>query len=205
MAILDAHQLRDLRVVRGRPEGAAQRRAVEQKLQAADDGHGDDELDHRKHADREIRRELPARHLDRPGIEPAAVVREQDEQYILDDDRQAERHQQWRQLVAQREVQQSALQRVAEDRDGRHDDDQRRERTDAERLHGEIRHIGRDHDEIAVRDVDQAHDAKDERQTCGKQRIKPAEQNTLDDDVDQLHASLHSEIGGFDRFAAEAA
>jgi hypothetical protein len=40
-------------------------------------------------------------------------VGEQDEQYILDDDRQAECHQQWRQLVAQREVQQSALQRVA--------------------------------------------------------------------------------------------
>jgi hypothetical protein len=32
-------------------------------------------------------------------------MREQDQQHILDDDRQAESHQQWRQIVTQREVQ----------------------------------------------------------------------------------------------------
>ena len=115
MAVLDAHQLRDRRIVGGRPKGAAELGAIEQKLQPADDRHGDDELNHRQHADCEVGRELPARHLDRPGIKPAAVMGEQDEQHVLDDDRQAEGHQQRRQLVAEREVQQTALQRIAED------------------------------------------------------------------------------------------
>ena len=53
VAVVEAHELRDRRVVGGGAEGAAERGAVEQNLQAADDGDGDDELEERQDADPE--------------------------------------------------------------------------------------------------------------------------------------------------------
>ena len=38
-----------------------------------------------------------------------------------------------------------------------------------------------------MRDVDQAHDAEDQRQAGSEERIEPAHQNTLHDGVDPLH------------------
>ena len=51
VTVVEAHQLRDRLIVRGRAEGAAEGGAIEQKLQAADDRDGDDELQQRQHAD----------------------------------------------------------------------------------------------------------------------------------------------------------
>ena len=49
------------------------------------------------------------------------------------------------------------------------------------------RDIGREHDEIAVGDVDQPHDAERQRQADREQRIDAAEQAALDEDVEPLH------------------
>ena len=42
---------------------------------------------------------------------------------------------------------------------------------------------GREHDQVAMGEVDQPHDAEDQRQPGGEQRIEPAEQDALDEDV----------------------
>ena len=47
--------------------------------------------------------------------------------------------------------------------------------------------IGGEHDEIAVRDIDEPHDAEDQRQPGGEHGVEPADQHALEDDVDPLH------------------
>ena len=108
VAVVEAHQLRDRLVVGGGAEGAAERGAVEQQLQAAD------------HRDRDARtgcsgsvptaRPRPSWMLP-TSIAPACSRRlsavKSSQQPVLDDDREAERHQQRRQkIVAQRAVEQ---------------------------------------------------------------------------------------------------
>ncbi len=65
----------------------------------------------------------------------------------------------------------------------------------AARLHHDHGDVGGKHDQVAMGDVDQAHDAEDQRKPGGKQRVKPADQNSLNDGVDPVHAS-GPEIGG---------
>ena len=65
----------------------------------------------------------------------------------------------------------------------------RDERADAERLDDHQRQVGAQHDEVAMRDVDQPHDAEHQRQTRREQRIEPAEKDALHDDVEPFHAS----------------
>ena len=79
------------------------------------------------------------------------------------------------------------LERVAERGHERHHQDQREERVEPERLHhddGEER--GQDA-EVAVGQVDDAHDPEDERQAGGEERVEPAEQEALQDGVDPGH------------------
>ncbi len=80
VAIVEAHQLRHRLVVGGGAEGAAERRAVEQPLQAGDHRDRERELDERQHADREPAAELDAVDLDRAGLQLAAVGGEQFQQ-----------------------------------------------------------------------------------------------------------------------------
>jgi hypothetical protein len=114
-------------------------------------------------------------------------VSEQNEKNVLNDHRQAERHEQRRQIITEREIQKPALQHVAESCNHRHDHNQRRERTDVQRLHGEICEISGDDDQIAMSNVDKAHDAEDQRQTGGEKRIEAAQQHALNNDVDDFH------------------
>ena len=41
-----------------------------------------------------------------------------------------------------------------------------------------------EHDEVAMGEVDQAHDAEDQRQTGGVERVEAAEEHALDDGID---------------------
>ena len=55
-----------------------------------------------------------------------------------------------------------------------------------------------------MREVDQPHDAEDQRQAGGEERIEPAEQDALDDGVEPAgHRRSHPEIGGMDGFARQ--
>ena len=138
-----------------------------------------------------------ARGLERAGLEPLRVGGEHLQQHVLDDDREAEGHQQRRQDVpAQRQVEDAALQRVADPRHHRHDDDQADERMHAGAVeHGETEEGG-EHDQVAVRDVDQPHHAEDQREPGREQRVEPAQQHALDDGVEPLHRGSGRSCGG---------
>ena len=86
------------------------------------------------------------------------------------------------------------MQRVADRGHHRDDDDQRGERPDAERLRHDQRDVGCKHDEIAMGDIDEPHDAERHRQTDGEQLIDAAEKGALDEDIEPIHcgAAPHS-------------
>ena len=65
VAGVEAHQLRHRLVVGGGAEGAAERGAIEQRLQAGDHRHRDGELDERQHADPDAVQHLEGLNLDR--------------------------------------------------------------------------------------------------------------------------------------------
>ena len=63
------------------------------------------------------------------------------------------------------------------------------------------REVGRQHDEVAVGNVHQPHDAVPEREPDREQRVQAAEQDSLDDGVDPLsHAGARPQIP---KYAAE--
>ena len=86
----------------------------------------------------------------------------------------------------ERAVEQHMLQRKADAEHHRHCEQDRDERIEpsavAEREDGE----GREHDQVAMREIDQPHDAEDQRQAGREQRIEPAEQDALDDGVEPI-------------------
>ena len=58
---------------------------------------------------------------------------------------------------------------------------ERGERAPAEVVDHDRRQEGGEHDQVAVREVDQAHHAEDQRQARGEQRVEPPEEDALDD------------------------
>ena len=188
MAVVEAHQLRHRRVVGGGAEGAAERGAIEHELQGADHGDGDGELQERQHADIDAVGEPDGRHFKRAGLQFDAVSGEHRKQSVLDDDREAEGHQERRQQIfAERAVEHEPLQRIAEQRHHRHHHDQRSQRPDAEHFCRHQRDVSRQHDQIAMGDIDEPHHAEDQRQSGGEHGVEPADQDALKDDVDPFH------------------
>jgi hypothetical protein len=127
----------------------------------------------------------------RPGSKTAAIGGKTRKQAVLKDDRNAEGDQEGRQkILADGRVQQETLQAVPNRRHERHDEnggEQGMKPGEVDRDHREIRCK---HDQVAMGDVDEAHDAEDERQPGCKQRIKPAEHDTLEKGVDPVHRQV---------------
>ena len=118
--------------------------------------------------------------LDGAGGEALAVGGEGFEQAVLDDDGKAEGDEQRRQdIAAERAVEERVLQRIAEREQHRRRHQRAEERPDAQRLRQRQHDEGRQHDEIAVRQVDEPHDAEDQRQAGGEQRVEPAQHDAL--------------------------
>jgi hypothetical protein len=65
----------------------------------------------------------------------------------------------------------------------------RRQRATAPQRDQEQDQIGTEHDQVAMGEVDQPHDAEDQRQAGSKQRVQPAKQDALDDGIDPDHAA----------------
>ena len=68
----------------------------------------------------------------------------------------------------------------------REDDDQHHRDDDGERLvlgHDRHQHVGADRDELAMGEVDQAHDAEDEADPERRQRVEGAHAQRIDDDL----------------------
>ena len=110
------------------------------------------------------------------------------EQRVLDDDTEAEGHEDRRQRVgAHHPVEDEALQHVAADGEARNDQEERDERVHVEGGGRRHRQEGRQDRQVAVRQVDEAHDAEGERQARGEQGEQPTEQDPLDHGVDPSH------------------
>ena len=174
MAVIHPHQGGGGAVVGSRAEGGTQAGAGEQYLQAGDHGERGEEDEEREPADRDPLADGDARRLQRADLEPAGVSGKHLQQDVLNHDREVEGHQRRRQDVApEGEVEDAALQRVAEARHRRHGDDQAQQRMKAGALnHGQAQER-RQHDEIAVGDVDQPHHAEDQRKAGREQRVEP--------------------------------
>ena len=89
-----------------------------------------------------------------------------------------------RMSAAERAVQKHGLERVADDEHERDGDDESDERVEAERVSQHQDQEGGEDDEVAMREVDQPHDAEDQRQAGRVERVEPAEQDALDDGVE---------------------
>ena len=89
--------------------------------------------------------------------------------------------------LAERVVEQPALEQITDNRHDHRHQRQRDQRRHAQRLGQHQREIGRQHDEVAMGEVHHTHDAEGEREAAGEQRVEPAQQRTLQYDVDPLH------------------
>jgi hypothetical protein len=49
--------------------------------------------------------------------------------------------------------------------------------------------VGAEHDEVAMGEVDEPHDAEDQAEPGGEERVEPAEQDALDDGIEPVHAA----------------
>ncbi len=115
VAVVDAHQLGDLRIVGGGAEGAAELGAVEHEVERQDhaDRRGERQELHGAEGDAAAERNRGG--LDGAGLEALAVGGEDLEQPVLDDDGEPEGDEKRRQDVpAERAVEQVVLERIAE-------------------------------------------------------------------------------------------
>ena len=128
--------------------------------------------------------------LERADGNPLAVGRKTFLKRVLNHDGQPERHQKGRQdVVAERTVQSQFLEPPAQQEHGRHGDKRREKRIQPDHSDQHENQIAAHHDQIAVGEVHQPHDAEHEAQPGCEQRVKPAEQHTLHNGVDPDHAA----------------
>ena len=112
------------------------------------------------------------------------------QQPVLDQDRQAEGDDQRRQYVlAHGAVEDEALQQPAKGEHQRQRQHSREKRWKEQRTGENEDQIAAEQDEVAMGKVDRAHDAEGEAEPERKQRVKPAEQDALNDGVDPDHAA----------------
>ena len=123
-----------------------------------------------------------------PRLSLPAVGRELQQQPVLDDDREPEGDEQRHQQVgAERAVEHQPLQPPAErEHEGQGDQQRHPDRHEQRRREREDE-VGGEHDEVAMREVDEPHDAEDQRKAGGVERVESAEQGALDDGVDEGH------------------
>jgi len=177
-----ADEVRGRDAVGHRADAGADPAAVEQQVEAPDHRDCRHEDDQRQHADVDVVAEMQRRGLDGAAGDLADIGAVDALQAVLDDDRQAEGDEDDRQhVLAEHALQQQPLQQVAAgEGEGQHDRD-RGQRRQAEALGQRPQDEGDENDQVAVGDVDEAHDADRQRQPHGEQRIQPAHQDALHD------------------------
>ena len=79
---------------------------------------------------------------------------------------------------------------VPEEGEQGRDDDEGEQRGHVRGRDHDEREVGGQHREVAVGEVDNPHDAEEQRQPAGKERVEAAEEDPLDDCVDPVHAAL---------------
>ena len=71
------------------------------------------------------------------------------------------------------------MQCVTEACHGRNDDEKRRKWVNPEHHRRAQTNVGREDDQVAMRDIDQAHDPENQRQPCREQGIETPEERSL--------------------------
>ena len=162
-------------------------------MQPGDHGDGYHEHQERQHADIEAARDGKACGFQCTGTHLLRVGAVDFQQTVLDDDGEPEGHQQRRQyVVAKGLVQNAALKHIADPGHDGHDDNKGKQRGKTEGGRDCQTEKGGQHDEVAMGNVDQAHDTENKRQSGGEERIKPTEQNALKDGIDPVHLKLRN-------------
>ncbi|MCY1365483.1 hypothetical protein D9M69_523290 [compost metagenome] len=192
MARAHAHRAHDLAVVRGGAHHQPEARVLQQPLQRAEGQHREHQHQHRVPADAQPA-DLEARRGQRAAVQRARVGAEQLDHQVAQHHRDAEgdQHRRERIVGGHRAVQQQPLQQVAH-AEGR----QRHRRDEEERRHaGELRgqedrEVRREHHELAVREVDHAHHAEDQRQAQAEERVQAAEQHAVDEGFEPGHGGV---------------
>ena len=204
VAVVDAHELRRPRD-RPRRRVTRVRSRVQSKQQLSrhrEDQRGDED-DERQHSRRRGRRAtLSCVSRPPPGSERASAEKTSSSTFCIDD-RQTEGHEQrWQRVVA--DVRLSRRRAAARSRRSRHQPAATiRQRTGAAR-DATVMTIAQNAAstmKIAVGDVDDTHDAEHQRQPEREQRVQAAEQQALDDRVDQPIMLEPPEVGARDRVA----
>src|SRR5450755_2209596 len=127
---------------------------------------------------------------ERADAEGMAVCRESLQQGVLDDDRETERDEQRGERAGvETALQDRPLCTVAEQREDRWHEKQRPERICVHARQQRDSDIRSEHREVAVREVDDADDAEQQRQPASKQREQPAQHQPLDDRVYPDHVA----------------
>jgi hypothetical protein len=115
------------------------------------------------------------------------------QQAVLDDNRQAEGDENDQQhVLADHPLQQKPLQAEAEQEGGRQHYQRGDDRIEAERRRQHQQDVAGQDDEIAVGDIDEAQHTGRQRQAGREQRVKPAEQDALQNLInpDRRHRPL---------------
>jgi hypothetical protein len=128
---------------------------------------------------------------------PAGVGRVGLQQQVLDDDRQAERHQQRRRRpAAQGPAEQAQLEHQPQQERQRDHDQHGDPQGHPERRHDRGGQVGAAHGQIAVGQVDHAHDPEHERQADRGQRVGAAQEDPLEDVVHPGHVRTFPPVPG---------
>ena len=114
-----------------------------------------------------------------------------DQQRVLDDDRESEGDEQGRQRRDfEALLDDQPLHPVTEEREQGRDDDEGEQRGHVRGRDHDEGEVGGQHREVAVGEVDDAHDPEEQGQPAGEERVEAAEEDALDDRVDPVHAAL---------------
>ena len=101
------------------------------------------------------------------------------------------------QAAARAAFEHEPLQRPADHGHQRDDEAKAEKRLNAEAISQNVERVSREHRKAPMREVDDSHDAEHERQAAGDQRVIAAEQNALNDLVDENQGCGASACDGF--------
>ena len=190
---VDAHQGRGARVLRRRADHPAEVRVAEEEEQRAAEGERDPEGDEHREAEGERDRlaahlHVPVDRLRRVGDGDGAVVGgEREEGEVREDeaDPDREEHLVLRQdrLGLHDRGDEPFLEHRPEDEEHGNDDEERDVRVDLSERERPERDVHADHHQLAVREVDDLHDAHDQGHPEPDQGVEPTEQDPRDEDL----------------------
>src|SRR5712692_8028168 len=181
---IDAGQKGGLPILGRRPDGLAPSPMGQQELQAADEDEGDGEAQETYHGDREV-----------PKDDDGAAIGRDDGSLVRGPEPNGEGMQHQRQPEADQQGgphprlfvgaddkgEERSVQTETEKQRERNDEQERGERIDAEQGDEPERPIAAEHDQLAVGDIEDLEDAKDEREANRGQPVESAEQDPEDE------------------------